>query len=132
MKIFYTSRDLSNGISDFLYFHSLMVLKIRTEAICESAASILKGHIHGNRSLNHDSVDSKVMLHWNAPPLHLADSFIKHSLDDYFNSKKEKNWLFYKKSEQYQTWKLISSGSVVLNCLRKKQVPRLPELIEDQ
>ncbi|CAF4460787.1 unnamed protein product, partial [Rotaria sp. Silwood2] len=98
MKIFYTSRDLSNGISDFLYFHSLMVLKIRTEAICESAASILKGHIHGNRSLNHDSVDSKVMLHWNAPPLHLADSFIKHSLDDYFNSKKEKNWLFYKKS----------------------------------
>ncbi|CAF3154460.1 unnamed protein product, partial [Rotaria sp. Silwood2] len=132
MKTFYTRRDLSNAMSDFLYFHSLMVLKIRIEAICESAASILKGHIHGNRSLNHNSLDREVMLHWNAPPLHLADSFIKNSLDDNFSSKKKKNWLFYKKSKQYQTWKLISPGSVVLNCLRKNQVSRLPELIDDQ
>ncbi|CAF3767738.1 unnamed protein product [Rotaria sp. Silwood1] len=131
MKSFYTSTDLSDGINDFLYFHSLMVLKIRSEAICESAASILKGHIHGNRSLHHDSLDNEVMLHWNAPPLHLADSFIKHSLDHYFSSKKEKNWLFYKKSEQYQTWKLLSPGSVVLNHLRKKQVPKLPESIDN-
>jgi len=72
------------------------------------------------------------MLHWNAPQLHFADSFIKHSLDDYFSSQKEKNWLFYKKSEQYQTWKLISPGSIVLNRLRKKQIPRLPESIDDQ
>ncbi|CAF3889508.1 unnamed protein product [Rotaria sp. Silwood1] len=63
MKTFYTSRDLSDGIIDFLYFHSLMVLKIRTEAICESATSILKGHIHGNRSLNHDSLDSEWLKH---------------------------------------------------------------------
>ncbi|CAF3372710.1 unnamed protein product [Rotaria sp. Silwood2] len=132
MKTFYTSRDLSDAIIDFLYFHSLMVLKIRTEAICESAASILKGHIHGNRSLNHDPLDSEVMLHWNAPPLHLADSFIKHSLNDNFSSQKEKNWLFSKKSDQYQIWKLISPDSIVLNRLRKKQVPRLPELIDDQ
>ncbi|CAF2955074.1 unnamed protein product [Rotaria sp. Silwood2] len=132
MKTFYTSRDLSDAIIDFLYFHSLMVLKIRTEAICETAASILKGHIHGNRSLNHDPLDSEVMLHWNAPPLHLADSFIKHSLNDNFSSQKEKNWLFSKKSDQYQIWKLISPDSIVLNRLRKKQVPRLPELIDDQ
>jgi hypothetical protein len=33
---------------------------------------------------------------------------------------------FTKKSEQYQTWKLISPGSIVLNRLRKKQIPRLP------
>ncbi len=72
------------------------------------------------------------MLHWNALPLHFADSFIKHSLDDYFGSQKEKNWLFYKKSEQYQTWKLISPDSNVLNRLRKKQIPRLPESIDDQ
>ncbi|CAF1172828.1 unnamed protein product [Didymodactylos carnosus] len=109
-----------------------MVFKIRTEAICESAASILKGHIHSNRSLHHDTLDNEVMLHWNAPPLHLADLFIKHSLDDYFSSKKDKHWLFYKKSEQYQTWKLISPGSVVLNRFRKEQVPRLPEIIDDQ
>jgi hypothetical protein len=72
------------------------------------------------------------MIHWNAPPLHFADSFIQHSLDDYFSHKKEKNWLFYKKSEQYQTWKLISPGSIVLNRLRKEQVPRLPESTHDQ
>ena len=60
MKIFYTSRDLSDGISKFLYFHSLMVLN---EAIRESVASTLKEHMHGNRSLNHDFLDSEVMLH---------------------------------------------------------------------
>jgi hypothetical protein len=67
-----------------------MVLKIRTEAICESATSILKEHIQGKRSLHHDSLDNKAMLHWNASLLHFADSFIKRSLDDYFSSQKEK------------------------------------------
>jgi hypothetical protein len=47
-------------------------------------------------------------------------------------ARRKKNWLFYKKSEQYQTWKLISPGSIVLNRLRKKQVSRLPESIDDQ
>ena len=130
-KRFYTSTDLSHDINGFLYFYSLRVLKIRSEAICESAASILKGHIHSNRSLHHDSLDNEVLLHWNALPLHLTDAFIKSSLDDYFNSKKAKNWLFYKKSEQNQTWKLLSPDSVVLNHLRKKQLPRLPESIDN-
>ena len=41
---------------------------------------------------------------------------------------KDRQWLFYKKkSEQYQVWKLVSPGSVVLNRLRKVQVGRLPE-----
>ena len=35
--------------------------------------------------------------------------------------------ILLKKSEQYQVWKLVSPGSVVLNRLRKLQVPRLPE-----
>jgi hypothetical protein len=37
------------------------------------------------------------------------------------------NGYFIKKSEQYQVWKLVSPGSVVLNRLRKVQVRRLPE-----
>ncbi|CAF3669590.1 unnamed protein product [Rotaria sp. Silwood1] len=131
MKTFYTNTDLSEGINDFLHFYSLMILKIRSEAICESAASILKGHIHNNRSLQHKSLDDEVFLHWNAPPLHLADKFIEQSIDDYFINKKDKTWLFYRKSEQYQPWRLLSPGSLVLNRLRSEQVPRLPELIDD-
>ncbi len=34
---------------------------------------------------------------------------------------------FIKKSEQYQVWKLVSPGSVVLNRLRKAQIGKLPE-----
>ena len=78
--------------------------------------------MHGNRLLNHDSLDSEIMLHWNAHPLYFADSFVKHALDDYFSSRKEKELvtLYKKKTKQYQTWKLISSDSIVLNRLRKK------------
>jgi hypothetical protein len=102
-------------------------LKIRSDAVCESAASFLKSHIHSNRSLQHTSLDEEVMLHWNAPPLHSADLFIASSLNDYFSRMKDRQWLFYKKSEKYQVWKLVSPGSVVLNRLRKVQVGRLPE-----
>jgi hypothetical protein len=97
MKTFYTNKKLADGIHDFLYFYSLMILKIRSKAVCESTASILKGHIHNNRSLQHSSLDEEVMLHWNAPPMHLADLFITSSLDDYFSQKKDRHWLFYKK-----------------------------------
>lgn len=67
-----------------------MILKIRSEAVCELAASILKNSIHSNRSLQHISLDEEIMLHWNAPPLHLADSFIKYSLNEYFSHTKDK------------------------------------------
>ncbi|CAF1364872.1 unnamed protein product, partial [Rotaria sp. Silwood1] len=102
-----------------------------SEAICESAASILKGHIHKNRSLQHKSLDDEIFLHWNAPPLHLADKFIEQSIDDYFINKKDKTWLFYMKNEQYQPWRLLSPGSLVLNRFQSEQVPKLPELIDD-
>ncbi|CAF2790557.1 unnamed protein product [Rotaria sp. Silwood2] len=117
MKTFFTNKKLADDICDFLHFYSLMILKIRSEAVCESASSILKNHIHNNRSLQHKSLDEEVMLHWNAPPLHVANLFIRSSLNDYFSHTKNKQWLFYKKSEQYQVWKLVSPGSVVLNRL---------------
>jgi len=74
-----------------------MILKIRNEAVRESAASILKSHIHSNRSLEHTSLDEEVMLHWNALPLHSADLFITSSLNDYFSGMKDRQWLFYQK-----------------------------------
>jgi hypothetical protein len=77
-------KDLANGIEQFRHFYCLMVVKIRSEAVCKSAASILKQHIHDNRALDHKSLDKEVMLHWSAPPLHLADPFIKSCLNNYF------------------------------------------------
>ncbi len=38
MKSFYKNASLYDGINDFLHFYLLMVLKIRSEAICETAA----------------------------------------------------------------------------------------------
>ena len=55
----------------------------------------------------------------------------EHSLDNYFMDKKDKNWLFFKKSEQYQSWKLLRPGLFVLNRFRHEQVSRLPELVDD-
>ena len=65
--------------------------------MCESAASVLKGHIHNNRSLQHSSLGEEIMLHWNAPRLLSADLFFTSSLNDYFSQKKDRQWLFYKK-----------------------------------
>ncbi len=62
MKTFYTNKKLADGIHDFLYFSSLRVLNIRSEVRCESTSSILKGHIHNNRSLQHSSLDEEVMI----------------------------------------------------------------------
>jgi hypothetical protein len=130
MKTFFTNKDMANGIEQFLHFYSLMVVKIRSDAVCQSAASILKQHIHGNRALDLESLDEEVMLHWNAPPLHLADPFIKSSLNTYFCQLKDKNWIFFKKAEHYRLFNLVSPGSVVLNRFRKEQVDRIPMLYE--
>ena len=95
MKTFFTDKESADGIHEFLHFYSLMIVKIRSEAVCESASSILKAHIHNNRSLEHTSLDDEVLIHWNAPPLHSADSFLRNSLDDYFIHTKDKHWLFF-------------------------------------
>jgi hypothetical protein len=99
MKTFFTNKKLANGIEQFLHFYSLMVVNIRSEAVCKSVASILKQHIRGNRALDHESLDKEVMLHWNAPPLHLADPFIKSCLNNYFSQLKDKHWIFFKKKQ---------------------------------
>ena len=107
MKTFLTNKDLANGIEQFLHIYSLMVVKIRSEAVCESAASILKQHIHGNRALEHESLDKEAMIHWNAPSLHLADPFIKSSLNNYFFQLKDKQWDFFRKTEAHRLFKLL-------------------------
>ena len=71
-----------------------MIVKVRSEAVCESTSSVLKAHIHNNRSLEHILLDDEVMIHWNVPPLHAADVFLRNSLDDYFIHTKDKHWFF--------------------------------------
>jgi hypothetical protein len=68
----------------------------------------LKGRIHNNRSLQHSS-------------------FITNSFNDYFTHAKDRQSLFFFKSEQYQVWKFVSPGYVILNRLRKVQLGRLSE-----
>ncbi len=114
-------KDLVNGIEQFLHFYSLMFVKIRSEPVCESAASILKQHIHSNRALGHESLDKEVMIHQHLPPLHLADPFIRSFLNNYSFQLKDKRWIFFKKKQQYRLFKLVSPGLVVLNRLRKEQ-----------
>jgi hypothetical protein len=104
------------------------VLVIRSEAVCDSAASISKQHSHGNRALNHEFLDEEVMLDWNATLLHLADPFIKSSSNTYFFQLKDKHWIFFRKAEQYRLFKLVSPGSVALNRLRTSR--RIPMLYE--
>lgn len=104
MKTFFTKKDLANGIEQYIHFYSLMAVKIRTEAVCENAASILKQYIRGNRALEHESLNKEVMLHWNALSLHQADQFIKSYLDNYFPQLKDRKGIFFKKSQVSFSW----------------------------
>ncbi len=97
------------------------VLVIRSEAVCESAASILKQHTHGNRSLDHISLDEELIVYWNATPLHLADPFIKPSINHYLFQLNDKDWIFFRKTERYRLFKFVSLVSVVLNRLRTRR-----------
>jgi hypothetical protein len=87
----------ADGGQQIRLFLLTLVLVIRSEAIWESTASILEQHLHGNRALDHESLDEEVMLHWNAPTLHLADSFIKSFSNHYFLQLIDKHWIFLKK-----------------------------------
>ena len=92
MKTFFRDKELVDGIHEFLYFYSLMIVKARSEAVCESISSVLKARIHNNRSLEHISLDDEVMIHWNVPPLNAPDLFLRYSLDDYFIHTKDKHF----------------------------------------
>jgi hypothetical protein len=88
----------SHDGQEIYLFLLTFALMIRSEAVCESAASILNQHIHDNRALYHESLDEGVMLHWNAPSLYLADPFVKSSSSNkYFFQLKDKHWIFFKK-----------------------------------
>ena len=54
-------------------------------------------YIRANRVLDHESLDKEVMLHWNAPLLHLTDTFIKSCLNNYLLQLKNKQWISFKK-----------------------------------
>jgi hypothetical protein len=82
----------------FAYFCWLPFLWLEAK----SAASILKKHTHGNRALDHESLDEEVMVYWNATLLHLSDQFIKSSSNTYFFQLNDKHWIFFRKTEQYR------------------------------
>jgi hypothetical protein len=88
-----------------------VALVIRSEAVCESAASILNQHIHENRALDHESLDEGVMLHWNAPSLYLEDPLVKFSSSNkYFFQLKDKHWIFFKKQRGEIFGKIFLGG----------------------
>jgi hypothetical protein len=68
-----------------------------------------------------------MQIRFNAPPIHKAQQFLEQLLDAYFNQlkSKDKRWLFRKKSEQYQPWKLIKTDSLVISRLRRQEVAKL-------
>jgi hypothetical protein len=81
-----------HGGQQIRLFLLTVALVIRSEAVCESAASILNQQIHANQALDHEFLDEGVMLHWNAPSLYLANPFVKSSFSNkYFFELKDKH-----------------------------------------
>eukprot|EP00918_Siedleckia_nematoides_P070622 GHVU01154254.1.p1 GENE.GHVU01154254.1~~GHVU01154254.1.p1 ORF type:complete len:211 (+),score=29.79 GHVU01154254.1:683-1315(+) len=73
MKDLFTRRELYEDIGDILYLFEQCVLKTCNESVLESMGNVVSNHASEARSLEVDSSEAEAYVHWNGPPLHLAD-----------------------------------------------------------
>ena len=85
------------------------LVKTHAEGVAESMGNYMD--IHGDKrrgSMNIDDLGQEAFIHWNGPPLHLADNLGKKSLDRYF---KRSSWNFITKRTSHSQQSRIKQVS---------------------
>ena len=78
------------------------MIRVTSEAICETAESMMKQHYGKNRFLQPKKFNFEMYLKFNLGPLHLLNKFIKESLP----SDSTKSYL---RKEQYKISRLVTN-----------------------
>ena len=66
--------------SDFQKLWEVLMIRVTSEAICETAGSMMNQHCCKNRFLQPKNLNIEMYLKFNLGPLHLLDNFVKEIL----------------------------------------------------
>ena len=66
--------------SDFQKLWEVLMIRVTSEAICETAGSMMNQHCGKNRFLQPENFNIEMYLKFNLGPLHLLDNFVKEIL----------------------------------------------------
>ena len=70
----------SSKHSDFQKLWEVLMIRVTSEAICETAGSMMNQHCGKNRFLQPENFNIEMYLKFNLGPLHLLDNFVKEIL----------------------------------------------------
>ena len=65
---------------DFQKLWEVLMIRVTSEAICETAGSMMNQHCGKNRFLQPENFNIEMYLKFNLGPLHLLDNFVKEIL----------------------------------------------------
>jgi len=101
MKFMFTSDVFSKGVEDWLYMFNHCALKSMNEAAVEGMGCIVDQHAAPEKHLSMETYSKEAMIHYNAPMVHEAESFLKDSLDVMFDKNVKKGWHFVARDSKY-------------------------------
>ena len=107
---------VQNCNSDFQKLWEVLMIRVTSEAICETAGSMMNQHCGKNRFLQPENFNIEMYLKFNLGPLHLLDNFVKEILaSDYTKS--------YLRKEQYKISRLVTNDlnkSAAMETIKKR------------
>ena len=111
LHLFLKTESLYKGIGQFICLYLQCAVKTHAEGVVESMGSYVDIHSEMRRGLDIAVVGSESYIHWNGPPIHLAEGIGEASLDSYFAGRT--HWRFVTKKNK--------SESVVVSRLRSEK-----------
>ena len=115
LHLFLKFPELYNGIAGFLHLFLRCSTKTHAEGVAESMGNYVDFYSDKKRGLDIKAVGDEALIHWNGPPVHLADGLGKAALDRRFGGRR--GWRFITKKGKAE--------SLVVSRL-KKRVSRTP------
>ena len=101
LQLFLKEEGLSAGIELFLSLYLQCAVKTHAEGVAESMGNYVDIHAEKRRGLDVAIVGLESYIHWNGPPVHLADSIGVASLDSYFAGRS--HWRFVTKKNKLES-----------------------------
>ena len=120
LHLYIKEKELFQGHENFLHFFLRCTVKTHAEGVAESMGSVMDLQSDKRRGLSIEDIGKETLVHWNGPPVHLADSLGEKSLNRMF---KGRPWHFVTRRSNVSTvMKRISKkleGAIFLVILLK-------------
>ena len=100
LHLFLKEKELYQGHEMFLHFFLRCAMKTHAEGVAESMGSVMDLHSDKRRGLSIDDVGKESIIHWNGPPVHLAEALGEKALNRVF---KGRPWHFVTKKGNIST-----------------------------